>query len=123
MTPPVLLKRTFLVALMTGLQALVPAIVAVASLYATISLYPGLGFDSSSTSVVIGAVLCLALIQPPREVTDQISLQRLSAVVDVILRWLLLLAVFLAVGYVTKTIEVFPRRIFLTWAFGTPVLL
>ena len=108
---------------MTGVQALVPAIVAVASLYATIAIYPDLHFDPKSTAVVIAAVLCLVLVQPPREVSDQIALQRLSAVVDVILRWLLLLAVFLAIGYVTKTIEVFPRRVFLTWAFGTPMLL
>src|ERR1700759_999602 len=124
MTPPVLLKRTFLIALMTGIQALVPAIVAVASLYGIISLYgPALNFDPASTSVVIAAVLCLVLVQPPREVTDQLTSARLSAVMDVLLRWFLLLAVFLAVGYVTKTIEILPRRVFLTWAFGTPVLL
>jgi putative colanic acid biosynthesis UDP-glucose lipid carrier transferase len=43
--------------------------------------------------------------------------------VDVILRWLLLLAVLLAVGYVTKSLNGYPRRIFLTWAAVTPVVL
>jgi putative colanic acid biosysnthesis UDP-glucose lipid carrier transferase len=124
MASPVLVKRTFLIALMTGVHALVPAATAVLCLYATIYfLSAGLIFDPRSTSVIIGAVLCLVLVQPPREVSDQLTSARISAVVDVTFRWLLLLAVFLAVGYVTKTIEVFPRRMFLTWAVITPVVL
>jgi putative colanic acid biosynthesis UDP-glucose lipid carrier transferase len=67
--------------------------------------------------------LCLVLVQPPREVSTQLTSARLSAVADVILRWMLLLAVLLAVGYVTKALVGFPRRIFLTWAAATPVAL
>jgi putative colanic acid biosynthesis UDP-glucose lipid carrier transferase len=68
-------------------------------------------------------VLCLVLVQPPREVSAQLTSARLSAVVDVILRWLLLLGVLLAVGYVTKSLNGYPRHIFLTWAVVTPVVL
>ena len=50
------------------------------------------------------AVLCLVLVQPPREVSTQLTSARVSAVVDVIFRWLLLLAVLLAIGYVTKSL-------------------
>jgi hypothetical protein len=122
MPQPVLLKQSFLIALLTGVQALVPAVVAVASLYATVILF-GHRFDPSSAAMVIVGVLCLVLVQPPREVSTQLTSQRLSAVADVILRWLLMLAVLLAVGYVTKTLNGFPRRIFLTWATITPVAL
>jgi putative colanic acid biosynthesis UDP-glucose lipid carrier transferase len=122
MTQPVLAKQSFLLALFSGLQALMPTIVAIASLYATITLF-GRRFDPSSTAVVIAAVLCLILVQPPREVTSQLTSERVSAVVDVVFRWLLLLVVLLAVGYVTKTLEAMPRRIFLTWAVVTPVFL
>jgi putative colanic acid biosysnthesis UDP-glucose lipid carrier transferase len=122
MTQPVLLKQSFLIAIMTGVQAVVPAIVAVATLYATIIFFD-IRFDRSSEAIVIVAVLCLVLVQPPREVSTQLTSARLSAVVDVIFRWLLLLAVMLAVGYATKSLDGYPRRIFLTWAVVTPVAL
>jgi len=122
MTQPVLQKRSFLIAVMAGIQALVPAAVAVGALYAEIEWFH-LNFYPSSTSAVIAAVLCLVLVQPPREVTTQLTSARLTAVVDVLFRWFLLICVLLGVGYVTKSLEAFPRRIFLTWAVGTPVLL
>jgi len=122
MTQPVLLKQSFLIAILTGVQAVVPAVVAVALLYATVILFSG-KFDPSSAAIVIVGVLCLVLVQPPREVSTQLTSARLSAVVDVILRWSLLLAVLLAVGYVTKSLDGYPRRIYLTWAAVTPVVL
>jgi putative colanic acid biosysnthesis UDP-glucose lipid carrier transferase len=122
MTQPVLLKQSFLIAILTGVQALVPAVVAVAALYTTIIFF-GRKFDPSSAAIVIVGVLCLVLVQPPREVSTQLTSARLSAVVDVILRWLLLLAVLLAVGYVTRSLDGYPRHIFLTWAVVTPVVL
>ncbi|MGO9934433.1 MAG: undecaprenyl-phosphate glucose phosphotransferase [Steroidobacteraceae bacterium] len=122
MTQPVLLKQSILIAIMIGVQAVMPTVVAVSSLYATIILF-GAGFDPSSAAIVIVAVLCLVLIQPPREVSTQLSSTRVSAVIDVISRWLLLLAILLAVGYVTKSLDEYPRRVFLTWAGLTPVAL
>ena len=122
MTQPVLFKQSFAIALLAGVQAVMPAIVAVASLYATITLF-GKVFDRSSEAIVIVAVLCLVLIQPPREVSTQLTSARLSAVGDVIFRWLMLLVVMLAVGYVTKSLVDYPRRVFLTWAILTPLAL
>ena len=122
MPQPVLFKKTFLIAILTGVQAVVPAIVAVATLYATVTLF-GRVFDRSSQSIVIVAVMCLVLVQPPREISTQITSARVAAVTDVIFRWLLLLAVLLAVGYVTKSLAGYPRRIFLTWSVVTPVAL
>ncbi|HME37704.1 MAG TPA: undecaprenyl-phosphate glucose phosphotransferase [Steroidobacteraceae bacterium] len=122
MTQPVLFKQSFLIAVLAGAQAVVPAVVAVASLYAII-VYFGISFDRTSEATIIVAVLCLVLVRPPREVTTQLTSARLSAVVDVIFRWLLLLAVLLAIGYVTKSLAEFPRRIFLTWAVITPLAL
>jgi putative colanic acid biosynthesis UDP-glucose lipid carrier transferase len=48
---------------------------------------------------------------------------RVSAIADVLFRWLLLLVVLLAIGYVTKSFAAYPRRIFLTWAVVTPAAL
>jgi putative colanic acid biosynthesis UDP-glucose lipid carrier transferase len=122
MTQPLLFKQSFLIALLTGIQAILPAVVAVASLYATIVFF-GIEFDRSSQAIIIVAVLCLILIQPPREVSTQLTSARISAVADVIFRWLFLLAVMLAIGYVTKSLAEYPRRIFITWAVVTPVAL
>ena len=123
MTQPMLLKQSLMIALLTGVQAVVPAVVAIGSLYATIVLY-GHHFDPSSATIVIVAVLCLVLVQLPREVSGtQLTSARLSDVTDVILRWMMLLLVLLAVGYVTRTFTIYPRRVFLTWAAVTPVLL
>jgi putative colanic acid biosynthesis UDP-glucose lipid carrier transferase len=122
MTQPLLFKQTFLIAVLTGIQALMPAAVAVASLYATIVSFDIL-FNRSSQAIIIVGVLCLILVQPPREVSTQLTSARLSAVADVIFRWLLLLAVMLAIGYVTHSLDEYPRRIFITWALVTPIAL
>ena len=123
MTQPVLAKQSFLIAVLASAQAIVPALVAIASLYSTIILL-GNSFDPSSSAITIVAALCLVLVQPPREVSSQLTSARVSAVVDVIFRWLVLLAVLLAIGYVTKSpLQDYPRRVFLTWAAATPVAL
>jgi putative colanic acid biosysnthesis UDP-glucose lipid carrier transferase len=122
MNQPVLMKQSFLVAMLAGVQAVMPAVVSVACLYLTIILF-GSKFDPSSAAIVIVGVLSLVLVQPPREISTQLATARVSAVVDVIFRWMLLLAVLLAVGYVTKSVTRYPRSIFLTWAVLTPVAL
>jgi putative colanic acid biosysnthesis UDP-glucose lipid carrier transferase len=122
MTQPVLFKQSFLIAILAGIQAVIPAVVAVVSLYVTIVFF-GIVFNRSSEAIIIVAVLCLVLVQPPREVSTQLTSARLSAVVDVIFRWMLLLGVMLAIGYVTKSLTDYPRRIFMTWAVVTPVAL
>jgi hypothetical protein len=72
MTQPVLFKQSFLIAVLAGVQAVMPAVVAVASLYVTIVFF-GIVFDRSSEAIIIVAVLCLILVQAPREVTTQLT--------------------------------------------------
>jgi len=122
MTQPVLFKQSFLIAILAVVQAVVPAVVAVASLFATIILLHR-PFDPSPNSMVIVSVLCLVLVQAPREVATQLTSERASTVVDVILRWALLLGVLLAIGYGTKALLFYPRRIYLTWGVVTPIVL
>ena len=75
MTQPVLYKQSFLIAILAAVQAVVPAVVAVGTLYATITFF---GHAFNSQAIVILAVLCLVLIQPPREVTTQLTTARLE---------------------------------------------
>jgi putative colanic acid biosynthesis UDP-glucose lipid carrier transferase len=123
MTQPVQFRQSLLIALLTGAQAVLPALVAVAALYVTIIAF-GSQFDLRSSGIVVVAVVCLVLIQPPREVTAQLTSPRVSAVVDVLFRWFLILAVLLGIAYVTKSpLQSYPRRVFLTWAVCTPMVL
>src|SRR5258708_9904662 len=122
MTQPVLFKQSLLIAVLAGIQAVMPAAVAVASLYATIVFF-GIVFDRSSQAIIIVAVLCLVVVKQPREVSTQVPSARISAVAYVIFRWLLLLGVMLALGCVTRSLAEYPRRIFITWAVVTPVAL
>jgi putative colanic acid biosynthesis UDP-glucose lipid carrier transferase len=120
MTQPVLVKQSFLIAFLTGAQAVMPAFVAVVCLYAVVILF-GWAFDLTSAAVVI--VLCLVLVRPPREVSIQLTSERTTAVAGVIFHWMILLVVLLALGYLTKSLNAYPRRIFVTWAAVTPVAL
>ena len=123
MTQPVQFRQSLLIAVMMGVQAILPAFVAVGCLYATIFAFRS-GFDPLSSGIAVVAVVCLVLVQPPREVTAQLTSPRLSAVVAVIYRWLLILAALLGIAYVTKApLEAYPRRVFLTWAAVTPGML
>jgi hypothetical protein len=123
MTQPVLFKQSFLIAILAGVQAVLPAVVAVASLYATssCSAAPSIPPPPSSSSWR-WCVWCWCSRRARS--SAQLTSPRVSAVVDVIIRWLLMLAVLLAIGYLTKsTMRAYPRRVFLTWAVLTPVAL
>jgi putative colanic acid biosysnthesis UDP-glucose lipid carrier transferase len=122
-TQPVKFRQSLLIALMMGAQAILPAFVAVGCLYATIFAFRS-AFDPLSSGIAVVAVVCLVLVQPPREITTQLTSPRLSAVLAVIYRWFLILAALLAIAYVAKApLEDYPRRVFLTWAAVTPGLL
>jgi len=118
MAQPVLVKQSFLIALMTGAQAVMPALVAVICLYASVIAF-GRDFDLSVVTVVL--VLCLTMVRPPREVSIQLTSERTAAVADVMFHWCLLLIALLAIGYLTKALDGYPRRVFITWALVTPV--
>src|SRR6202453_4764079 len=123
MTQRVQFKQSILIATMMAAQSILPAFVAVASLYATIFAFRS-GFDPLSSGIAVVAVVCLVLVQPPREVTTQLTSPRVSAVLDVIFRWALILAALLGIAYVTKSpLQAYPRRVFLTWAAVTPAVL
>ena len=102
---------------------MLPAIVTMASLYLTIVLMGG-EFGISSPAVVIIAVLCLVLVQPPREINAYLNSARASAVIDVMLRWVLLLGALLIIDYGTKSqLRTYPQEVFVIWALVTPLAL
>ena len=71
---------------------------------------------------ILAATFTLAVL-PPRNPTRQIISGRLELATNLLLRWAVLVAALLALGYVTKFSEDFSRRVVVTWVLVTPVLL
>jgi Undecaprenyl-phosphate glucose phosphotransferase len=120
MAQPVLVKQSFLIALLTAAQAVLPALVAVICLFATVLLY-GETFNASTIIVVV--VLCLVLIRAPRDVSTQLTSQRTVAMADALFHWTLLVVALFLIGSLTTSLDSYPRRIFVSWALGTPIFL
>ncbi|MGA2708212.1 MAG: hypothetical protein ABSF86_07410, partial [Steroidobacteraceae bacterium] len=120
MAQPVLVKQSFLIALMTGAQAVMPAVVAVICLYWSVGLYR-MRFDT--ISAIVAVVLCLVLIRAPRDVSTQLTSQRTVAMADVLVHWVLLLVALVAIGLLTTTLDAYPRRVYVIWAVVTPAAL
>ena len=71
---------------------------------------------------ILAATFTLAIL-PSRNPTRQVISGRLELATNLLLRWAVLVAALLALGYVTKFSEEFSRRVVVTWVLVTPVLL
>ena len=120
MTRPVLLRQSFLIAIMTGAQSLAPWFVAMGVLYGLMR-YFGLPFNPSSMVIMVLAVLCLISVEPPRDVTRQLTSASLPTAASIGARWLLLLIGLAIVNYFVAIFAMFPPRLVWTWIFITPV--
>lgn len=121
MTEPVVFKRSFSIALLTLLRAVAPALVAVGMFYAS-AVFFELKFKSHYVMLtVLLFILGPVILQPPKITSLQVQQHLWPAAVKTLLRWFVLLAVLLGIGYVTKFSEDFSRRVVLTWAVVTPI--
>jgi putative colanic acid biosynthesis UDP-glucose lipid carrier transferase len=120
MIEPLVFKRSFSIALVSLLRMLAPAVVAIGTLYLLVHAY-GLKFGSHFVMlVVLVGILGPTIIQPQRSNTLRWGAGRWSLVASVLMRWCILLAVLLGIGYATQFSEEFSRRVVLTWAVLTP---
>ena len=121
MNEPIVFKRSILIGQLVLLHLLVPPLVAIGMLYGLSMLY-GTRFDEDfRTLAVLVAILAPIVIQRPRSDSMAILPRSWSIAVSLVLRWLMLLAILFAIGYVTKTSAEFSRRLVLTWAVVTPI--
>lgn len=67
--------------------------------------------------------LCMLIMQPRRSMANQLTVRPSTIAFDITVRWLCVLFAMLIIGFVTKSTPMFARRVFLTWAVVTPVLL
>lgn len=73
--------------------------------------------------LIIVALLALILFKAPNESTDYRYARFWNRATAVGWSWAALFAILLLLGYATKTSSVFSRKLLLSWAFVTPVLI
>ena len=123
-TQPVIFKgHTALASCILLLRALAPSAVAIATLYSIIQIQGLPMTQDFTTLLVLTCALATVLLQQPRKATTQLLAPEFPAVMGLMLRWGVLLAILLAIGYVTEQSQDFPRRVIVTWALVTPAFL
>ncbi len=123
MTEPVLVRRTVLIAFATGVQAIIPAVIAVGSLLVTMRLW-GVSLQSHpATFVVFAAVTFIVLFRPPSDVSTQMSLLPFPMAAAVLIRWCLLVIIMVGIAYATNSLSLLPMAVLLAWVVLTPLLL
>jgi putative colanic acid biosynthesis UDP-glucose lipid carrier transferase len=121
MTEPVLIKRSFLIALIAILQTVTSPLIAAASLYAVQRSWHFSFAHSPATLTVTLILLFLVLIRPPRSLNSQLAWKPLSGVVGIVIQWLLVLSVLLLIGYSTNVLHDYPPHALVAWSLITPV--
>ena len=123
LTDRVVTRNGFWIGFVAVLQTVVPALVAVTFLYYLVSVFDAALAEYFNPMAVLVAILMLLLPYPARDPQQPIFSGSLPIVISVLVRWAILLAALLAIGYVTKFSAHYSRRIVLTWALVTPAML
>ncbi len=123
MNEPVVLRRSFLVALVSLLQVVLPPLVSVASMVGVMFVIEQPFNRKYGVLLSLIAVLSALLMQPPRNLGEQLIVRRVPLVFSLLFRWGALVVILLMIGYATKFSEDFSRLVTFTWALVTPVLL
>src|SRR6187551_1931471 len=113
---PIIFKRgTSLVApVLLWLMDALPAVMAGVMFYPLTRLYD-VEFDRPFLVLSILAATLTAALLPTRNPTRQVISGRLELATNLLLRWAVLVAALLALGYITKFSENFSRRVVVTW--------
>jgi putative colanic acid biosysnthesis UDP-glucose lipid carrier transferase len=121
---PIIFKRgTSLTApVALWLMDALPAFLAGVMFYPLCRIY-GVNFDKPFVVLSILAATATLVVLPARNTTSQVISARLELATSLLLRWAMLVAALLALGYATKYSEEFSRRVVVTWVLVTPVLL
>ena len=121
MNEPIVFKHSVIIGQLVLIQLLVPALVAIGMLYGLTLMYE-VRFDSEYRMLaVFVAILAPMVLRRPQVGELTILPRSWSISASLVLRWLLLLSVLFAIGYMTKTSTDYSRRVILTWALVTPL--
>jgi len=120
----VIVRNPLAVAFVALLQWIVPSLVAVGSLYSLVAVND-VDLGSQSQYHVMAALVAMLwmVLSKPARTNGRIHSSSVPLLFGVLLRWMVLLAVLLAIAYATKSSEQFSRRVVLSWAVLVPALL
>lgn len=121
---PIIFKRGTSLAAPVALWLMdaLPAFLAGVMFYPLCRIY-GVNFEKPFVVLSILAATATLVVLPARNTTSQVISARLELATSLLLRWAVLVAALLALGYATKYSEEFSRRVVVTWVLVTPVLL
>src|SRR5688500_1318614 len=103
MNEPIVYKRSVLVGQLALAQLLAPPIVAIGMLFLVTQLY-GSRFDAEMRILaVLIALLAPTVLKRPRIVPVEFLPRFWSLATSLLLRWILLVAVLIAIGFLTKS--------------------
>jgi putative colanic acid biosynthesis UDP-glucose lipid carrier transferase len=121
---PIIFKRgtSFSAPVALWLMDALPAVLA-GSMFYPLCLLFGVDFDKPFVVLSILAATATLAILPKHDTSSQVVSGRLELATHLLLRWSVLVASLLALGYVTKYSEEYSRRVVVTWVLVTPVLL
>lgn len=119
----VFIKKSLSIGLLMVVWSFAPSILAGLTLYAAVRAFGHAFYQEFVILLVLVLSLCLPIMQPPRNIATQLTYRRMPLAAEVIGRWVLLIFVLLAVGFLTRLTNAFPRSVILTWAAVTPFLI
>lgn len=123
-TQPVLFKRQSTVAALTlSLRAAAAPAICSLTLYGLARAFATEPEQSLNGPIVLVTVLAIVLLQPAHNATAELLTPRGKVVTSLMLRWMVLLALLLAIGHATGYMPPYPLHVIVGWALGTPLLL
>jgi putative colanic acid biosynthesis UDP-glucose lipid carrier transferase len=123
MTEQTTFTRGFSIALLAFLDAIAPPVVAVGLLYGLCFLYGAEFKGFFVVLAILAGMLSLLLPRGRPAGSGQLVKSTLPLAMGVIMRWMVIIAILLAIGFVTKYSVDFSRRVVVTWAVSTPAML
>ncbi len=123
MTDPVMFTRGFSIALVALLQAIMPPVIAVGMLVLLCRVYDAEFVQFFQVLALSVAVLSSLLPRGRTNGQTPVVPATVPLALSVLVRWMVIIAILLGIGYVTKYSEEFSRRVVLTWVVVTPALL
>jgi putative colanic acid biosynthesis UDP-glucose lipid carrier transferase len=119
------LTRSFSIALLALLEAMAPPAVSVGLLYGLCAVY-GTHFEGFFVVLAILVGALSVLLPPPRarpSGTPQLLSPTWPLAGRVLARWMAIVGILLAIGFVTKYTSDFSRKIVVSWIVATPAVL
>jgi len=119
---PIVFRTSLSIAAVRLLQFLMPPLVA-ALLLVVIAAIQDVPFNRLLLALMILTGALSSIVIRPDDAATVPMVRPLATAFSLLARWLMMLGILLAVGYVTGFSDEFPRRAILPWAVLTPIAL